>query len=126
MNTRTITLDTHNAIVLVTAPLLMVVPYLLTFSPGLGLLSFFLGCLMTSLALTDAAPSGSLAVAGRNRIPVAAHAGLDRALAAAIIGIGIVAAIPGGQPFASIFLVGFGAAYMAHTAFTRYSARDAL
>jgi hypothetical protein len=124
MGKLTITLETHNAIVLVTAPLLMVVPFLLTFSPGIGLFSFFLGCLLFSLALSDAAPPGSLAGVGRNRIPVAAHAGFDRALAVTIIGIGIVAGIAGEAPV-SIFLVVFGVAYMAHTALTRYDARDA-
>ncbi|MBK5110382.1 MAG: hypothetical protein JJE10_03335 [Thermoleophilia bacterium] len=125
MNKRTVTLETHNAIVMATAPLLMVVPFLLSFSPGIGLASFFSGCVLIGVALSDAAPAELFAGIDRNRLPVAAHADFDRALGAVIIGLGIAAGIAGGQPLASIFLVGFGAAHMAHTAITRYSARGA-
>ena len=126
MTTRNLTLDTHNAIVLATAPLLMVGPYLLTFSAGIGLFSFFLGAVMIGVALSDAASAGTIMDAGRDRLPVAAHASLDRALGATIVGVGIAAGVAGDQLVASIFLVGFGAAHLAHTVMTRYSARGAV
>lgn len=125
MSRQAVKLETHNAIVLVTAPLLMVVPFLLGFSPGIGLTSFFLGAVMIGLALSEAAPTGTFAGVSRDRLPIAAHADLDRALGAVLLGLGIVAGIRGEHPLATIFLVGFGAAHLAHTAITRYSARGA-
>jgi len=122
---RTVTLETHNAIVMVAAPFLMFVPYLLSSSPGIGLLSFFLGSLLIGLALSEAAPANLIAGLDRERIPIAAHSGLDLVLGATIVGTGIAVGLFAGQPLASIFLVGFGAAHMAHTAITRYSARGA-
>lgn len=117
MRNRPIDIDVHNGLVLAGAPLLMVVPYLLTFSPGVGLLSFFLGCLLVGVALTAASP-------GR-RVPLSAIAGFDWTLGITILAIGVVSGIFGDQPVATIFLVGFGAAHMALTAATRYSARGA-
>jgi len=112
---RTIPLDTHNALVLATAPLLMIGPYLLTFSPGVGLVSFFLGALLMGGALASSTRS----------IPVSTHEGFNWVLGLSTLGIGIVAGIFGNAPIATIFLVGFGAAHLALTASTRYSARGA-
>lgn len=114
---RPINIDLHNGLVLACAPLLMVVPFLLTFSPGVGLLSVFLGSLLMGVALMAASP--------HRRVPLSAIAGFDRALGVAIFAIGVVSGIFGDQPVATIFLVGFGAAHMALTAATRYSARGA-
>lgn len=115
MNKRTIPLEAHDALVLATAPLMMVVPYILTFSPTVGLVSFFLGALLMSVALGGTTRS----------LPVSAHAGFDLALGVTIFAIGIAAGIFGEPAIAAIFLVGFGAAHLALTAATRYSARSA-
>jgi hypothetical protein len=125
MINHTVKLETHNAVVLATAPLLMVVPFLLSSDPVVGLVSFFIGSLLIGVALSEAAPLNTLAGIDRGRLPVAAHAGIDRVLAAVIIGLGIAAGLAGSHAFVAIFLVGFGAAHMAHTAITRYSARGA-
>jgi hypothetical protein len=117
MRNRPIDIDLHNGLVLAGAPLLMVVPYLLTFSPGVGLLSFFLGSLLMGVALAAASP--------RRRVPLSAIAGFDWTLGIAILAIGVVSGAFGDQFVATIFLVGFGAAHMALTAATRYSARSA-
>lgn len=115
MTKRTVPFEAHNALVLATAPLMMVVPYLLTFDPGVGLVSFFLGALLMSVAL-----------AGSTRaLPVKTHEGFDWVLGLSTVGIGIVAGIIGNVPVATIFLVGFGSAHLALTASTRYSARGA-
>ncbi|MBK5232805.1 MAG: hypothetical protein JJE13_07470 [Thermoleophilia bacterium] len=112
---RTIPLEAHDALVLATAPLLMIGPYVLTFSPGVGLVSFFLGALLMSVALAGSTRS----------LPVSAHASFDLALGVTIFAIGIAAGIFGEPAVAAIFLVGFGAAHLALTAATRYSARSA-
>ncbi len=117
MNQRPISIDLHNGLVLAAAPLLMVVPYLLTFNPAVGLLSFFLGCVAMGIALTASSP--------QRQVSLSAIAGFDWTLGLTILSIGVVSGIFGDQPVATIFLVGFGAAYMALTAVTRYSARGA-
>lgn len=117
MNHRPVSIDLHNGLVIAAAPLLMVVPYLLTFEPGVGILSFSLGCLLMGVALTASSP-------GR-RISLSAIAGFDWTLGLTILSIGVVSGIFGDQPVATIFLVGFGAAHLALTAATRYSARGA-
>ena len=115
MTQRTIPLDAQNALILATAPLMMVVPYLLTFSPGVGLLTFFVGALLMGGALASSTRS----------IPVTTHAEFNWALGLGTVLIGIIAGIYG-QPLATtIFLVGFGSAHLALTASTRYSARGA-
>ena len=112
---RTIPLEAHNALILATAPLMMVVPYVLTFSPGVGLVSFFLGAILMGGALASSTRS----------IPVSTHEGFNWVLGLSILLIGIVAGIYGNALVATIFLVGFGSAHLALTASTRYSARGA-
>ncbi|MDQ2622941.1 MAG: hypothetical protein M3Y45_07895 [Actinomycetota bacterium] len=114
---RPIKIETHNAVVLATAPLMMIVPYLLTFSPGVGLISFFLGTALMGVALSGISPNRTL--------PLSAIAGFDWALGLAIFAIGIVSGLTGQPVFTTIFLVGFGAAHLALTASTRYSSRGA-
>jgi len=115
MTRRTIPLETHNALILAFAPLMMVVPYLLTFSPGVGLVSFFLGALLMGGALASSTKA----------LPVSTHEGFNWIIGLSTLGIGIAAGIVGDVPVAAIFLVGFGAAHLALTASTRYSARGA-
>lgn len=112
---RTIPLEAHDALVLATAPMMMVGPYLLTFSPAVGLVSFFLGALLMGVALAGSTRS----------LPVSAHAEFDVLLGVTIFAIGIAAGAFGESAIAAIFLVGFGAAHLALTAATRYSARSA-
>ena len=117
MTARPIELSIHNALVLATAPLLMVVPYLLTFSPGIGYLTFFLGATLMGVSLAGSSPQRPLSLS--------AQSGFDCAIGIAIFAIGILAGITGQAAMTTIFLVGFGAAHLALTASTRYSARGA-
>ncbi len=117
MTARPIEISVHNALVLATAPLLMVIPYVLTFSPGIGYLTFFLGAILMGVALAGSAPKRALSLS--------AQSGFDWAIGIAIFSIGILAGITGQETFTTIFLVGFGAAHLALTASTRYSARGA-
>ncbi len=117
MTTRPIELSIHNALVLATAPLLMVIPYLLTFTPGIGYMTFFLGADLVGLSLAGSSPKRTL--------PLVAQAGFDWAIGIAIFSIGVLAGITGQDTLTTIFLVGFGAAHLALTASTRYSARGA-
>lgn len=117
MTARPIEISVHNALVLATAPLLMIGPYLLTFSPGVGFISFFLGAILMGVTLAGSSPKRSL--------PLVAHAGFDWAIGIAIFSIGVLAGITGQDTLTTIFLVGFGAAHLALTASTRYSARGA-
>lgn len=117
MTARPIGISVHDALVLATAPLLMIAPYLLTFSIGLGYLTFFLGASLMGVSLAGASPKRPLSLS--------AHAGLDWAIGIAIFSIGVLAGITGQDTLTTIFLVGFGAAHLALTASTRYSARGA-
>ena len=117
MNNRPVNIDIHNALVLATAPLMMVVPYLLTFNPAVGLMSFLLGALLMGVAL--AGSTDEVVVAS------SAIAGFDWTLGLTILGIGVASGVFGNQPVATIFMVGFGAAHLALTAVTRYGAPGA-
>lgn len=115
MPDRPIKLDAHNALVLATAPLLMIVPYVLTFDPGIGLLSFFLGAALMGVALSGVTP---------RRLPLVAIAGFDHALGLVIMLVGLVSGLSGQPVLTTLFLVGFGAAHLALSASTRYGSRD--
>lgn len=114
MPDRPIKIDAHNALVLATAPLLMIVPYLLTFHPGVGLVSFFLGAALMGVALSGISP---------HRLPGRAIAGFDVALGLAILLVGLAAGFSGQPVLTTVFLVGFGAAHLALAASTRYGSR---
>ncbi len=115
MSTRSIPITAHTVIELLAAPLLMVAPFALGFGPVSGAVTLVLGILMMSLAISAASE--------QRTIPLSAHAGFDYAIAAATITTGLAVGIVTGEAIATAFLVGFGAAYMTLTAFTRFSAR---
>ncbi len=115
MTARPIGISVHDALVLATAPLLMVAPYLLNFSPGIGYMSFFLGAALMGLSLAGTSPE--------HPISLAAHLGFDWVIGISLFSIGILAGITGQDTLSTIFLVGFGAAHLALTASTRYIAR---
>ena len=117
MNSLAIKHDTHNALVLATAPLLMVVPFVLKFSPGIGLVSFMMGALIMAVALAGASPDRPL--------PLTAQSGFDWMLGIGLVTVGLIAGLTTSNPAQTIFLIGFGAAHLALTASTRYSSRSA-
>ena len=99
------------------APVLMAAPFLFGFSVGLGAVTIILGTLLMGLAISSATD--------QRTIPLSAHASLDYTLAGVTIATGFILGIATADPVATAFLVGFGAAHLALTASTRYSARGA-
>jgi len=106
----------HSALELVAAPLLVVAPFVLGFGVVAGIVSIALG--VTLMGLAASVYDGH---AGRGGLPLAAHAGLDRVLAAATIAFGLVIGLVTRDLPATIFMVGFGSAHLALTVSTRYS-----
>ena len=111
---RAISIQTHAALEVLAAPLLIVAPFALGFSYLAGALSIALGVMLIGLALSVYGD------AQRGNIPLTAHAGFDYSLAATTIAAGIAAAIVG-DLMATAFLVGFGSAHLALTASTRFT-----
>ena len=114
---RPLTLHTHNAIIIAASPLLMIVPFLLSADAGVGFLTFFIGATLFGVALTSTSP--------RRAIPLSANRGLEMALGISLILVGLSGAVITGVSAVTIFLVGFGAAQIALTAVTRFTARGA-
>ena len=119
MSTRSIHIPVtaHTVIELLAAPLLMVAPFVLGFGLLSGAVTLALGMLMMSLAISAASE--------RRTIPLSAHVGFDYAIATVTILTGLAVGLFTGEAIATAFLVGFGAAHMALTALTRFSARGA-
>src|SRR4051794_24734958 len=111
---RAIPIHVHAALEVAAAPILMVAPFALGFTPLAGALSIVLGVLLIGLA------TSVYGDAQRGNLPLSAHAGLDYTLAAVTIAAGLVAGLAGGY-IATVFLAGFGFADMALTASTRFS-----
>ena len=80
-------------------------------------LTFFLGASLMGVSLAGSSPARPLSLT--------AQSGFDWALGIAIFAIGILSGLSGQDPMTTIFLVGFGAAHLALTVSTRYSARGA-
>jgi len=117
MTSRAIPLSTHAAIEILAAPLLIAAPFVLAFGPVAGAISVALGTIVMGLAISTATDART--------IPISAHAGFDYAVGTLTLLSGIAVGILGEEPIASAFLAGFGAAHLALTASTRYSARGA-
>ena len=92
----------------------MAAPFVFGFGQAASVISVLVGVLLISLALQIPGPQRS--------IPLAAHASYDYALAtfASVAGLAIGIATGVWEP--AIFLVGIGAAQVALTASTRFSA----
>jgi hypothetical protein len=117
MTSRAIPLSAHAAIEILAAPLLIAAPFFLGFGETSGAISVALGTILMGLAISTATDART--------IPLSAHAGFDYLVGAATALTGLIAGIAGEEPAATAFLVGFGAAHLALTASTRYSARGA-
>ena len=117
MTSRAIPLSAHSALEIVGAPLLMAAPFFLGFGHAAGAITVALGAVLMGLAISST---------GEQRtIPLSAHASFDYAIAVLTIVTGLMVGIAGGEPLATAFLVGFGAAHLALTASTRFSVRGA-
>ena len=117
MTSRAISLSAHSVVEILAAPLLMAAPFFLGFGHLAGAVSIALGAMLMGLAVST--------VSDQRTIPLSAHASFDYAIGGLTLLTGLIVGIAGGEPLATAFLVGFGAAHLALTASTRYSARGA-
>jgi hypothetical protein len=113
---RSIPIGVHGVLEVLAAPLLIVAPFALGFGYVAGAISIALGVLLIGLAVSIYGEEGE-----RGSVPLAAHAGLDYALATVTIVVGIALGLADGDSVPAIFMVGFGTAHMALTASTRFS-----
>ena len=113
MSSRAIPLSVHSVLEMFAAPAIMVAPFLLGFSPAATAVTVLLGIVMLALALQVDGPGRTL--------PLAAHAGFDYTLAALATLAGLAIGLATGEWYATVFLVGIGAAIVALTASTRFS-----
>lgn len=111
---RGIPLSIHGALEMIAAPAIMVAPFLLDFGQAATVATVLIGALLFGLALQAEAPQRS--------VPLSAHAGFDYLLAALAVLSGVAVGLVAGEWHAAIFLVGLGAAQVALTAATRFSA----
>ena len=111
---RHIPLSVHAGIETLVAPLLMVAPFLLGFGQAATVVSVLVGALLLGLALQIPGPQRS--------ISLASHASFDYALAVFAIVSGLAVGIATGSWEPAVFLAGIGAAMVALTASTRFSA----
>ena len=113
MSSRGISLSVHSAIEVVAAPALMAAPFLFEFGQAATVISVLIGVLLLGLALQVEGP--------QRTVPISAHAGFDYVLAfTAVIG-GLAIGVATGEWYATVFLVGVGAAQALLTASTRFS-----
>lgn len=111
---RGISISVHSALEMFAAPAIMVAPFLLGFGPAATVLAVLLGVVLLGLAVQLESPSRSM--------PLRAHAGFDYLLALAATAGGLAVGLIADEWSAGIFLVGIGAAMVALTASTRFSA----
>ena len=111
---RYIPLWAHAGIETLLAPAMMVAPFLLGFGQAATVASVLVGVLLLGLALQLPGPQRS--------VSLSAHASFDYALAAFAMTAGLTVGIATGAWGPAAFLVGIGAAMVALTASTRFSA----
>jgi hypothetical protein len=112
--TRGIPLSVHGAIEVFAAPAIMAAPFVLGFGQLATIVAVVFGALLLGLALQVESP--------RRTMPLSAHAGFEYMLAVLAIGTGIGLGIATNAVSEAVFLVGIGAAQVALTASTRFSA----
>ncbi len=111
---RAVPLPVHSAVEAIAAPAVMIIPFVLGFGLAATAISVAVGAILLGLALQADGPGRA--------VPLSAHAGFDYTIAAVAIGGGLAVGIATGDWNAGIFLVGVGAAIVALTASTRFSA----
>jgi hypothetical protein len=117
MTFRPISISAHSVVEILAAPMLMAAPFFLGFGYLAGAVTLALGAMLMGLAVST--------VGAERTIPLSAHADFDYAIGVLTVLTGMVVGIAGGETLATAFLVGFGAAHLALTAATRFSARGA-
>jgi hypothetical protein len=113
MNSRGISLSVHSAIEVIAAPALMAAPFLLGFGQAATVITVLIGVLLMGLALQVEGP--------QRTVPLSAHAGFDYVLAFTALVGGLAIGVATGEWYATVFLVGVGAAQVLLTASTRFT-----
>lgn len=111
---RHIPLWLHAGVETLLGPAVMVAPFLFGFGLAATVVSVLVGVLLLTLALQIPGPQRS--------ISLSSHASFDYALAVFAVTAGLTVGIAIGSWGAAAFLVGIGAAMVALTASTRFSA----
>ena len=111
---RAISLSIHSAIEVLAAPAIMAAPFVFGFGQAATVIAVTIGVLLLGLALQVEGP--------RRTVPLSAHAGFDYLLAASAAIGGLAVGLATDEWYAASFLVGVGAAQVALTASTRFSA----
>jgi hypothetical protein len=110
---RGIPLSVHGALEMLAAPAIMVAPFLLDFGQAATVACVLVGVLLLGLAIQTESPQPN--------VPISAHAGFDFALAALAVISGLAIGLATGEWYATVFLIGVGAAQVALTVSTRFS-----
>ncbi len=111
---RGISTSVHSAFEMFAAPAIMAAPFLFGFGPAATVLAVLLGVVLLGMALALESPGRSM--------PLRAHAGFDYLLALAAVVGGVAVGVIADEWSAGVFLVGIGAALVALTASTRFTA----
>lgn len=112
--TRQIPLSLHAGLESLAAPAVMVAPFVFGLGQAATVICVLIGVLLLGLALQIPGPARSL--------PLSVHASFDYSLAVFAIFAGLALGFLSGNWQATVFLVGIGAAMVALTASTRFSA----
>ena len=113
-SSRAISLSLHGALEALAAPAVMAAPFALGLGVEATIIAVALGAILMGHALSI--------FGQRPLIPLGAHAEFDYLLAIMALGAGLGVGLTTGEEAATIFLVGVGAAQIALTAGTRFSA----
>ena len=111
---RHIPLSVHAGVETIAGPLVMAAPFVFEFGQAATVVSVVIGALLIGLALQIPGPQRS--------VSLSAHASFDYALATFAMVAGLTVGISTDAWEAAVFLVGIGAAMVALTASTRFSA----
>ena len=111
---RLISLPAHGALEFVVGLIVMAAPFLLGFTSAGAVAAVVIGALIVGLSLATASTE-------QGSLPIAAHFAFDRGLVVGLLGAGVVVGLAG-DAGAALFLALAGAALLALSLTTRYSA----
>lgn len=111
---RLISLPAHGAFELLAGLLTMAAPFLFGFTPAGAVAAVVIGALIVGLSLATASTE-------QGSLPIAAHFAFDRGIVIGLLGAGAVIGFAG-DATAALFLALVGAALLALSLTTRYSA----
>ena len=111
---RLISLPAHGALELLAGLFAMVAPFLFGFTAAGAVAAVVIGALLVGVSLATASTE-------QGSLPIATHFAFDRGIVIALVGAGLVVALAG-DAGAAVFLAVTGAALLALSLTTRYSA----